>query len=878
MDVAETGVRRRCSVTREAITSQTSMHVVTTIPTLPSDRQLADAVRTGSDAAWNELVSRHVASVRAVLASRRDRRALEHHLDELRHSIEHDDGTDEGEPAVRAFRPRALATCSGGTYGPTPPHSRDDPSTPPPPSDSASVTDEELLALAFARLPEPWQTVLWHSHVERLTAAEISPLVGRTTIEVAELISTAERGLVDAFLLEYVDLGPLSPEAARVVPLLGGHVRGTLPLQDQRLVDRHFAGPRSGDDHQRSRTGFPRGDRSPDLAADIVPVAAADTVAQGTFAPPSVRRHDASDSRRLVGFASALDEHLARAIAPGVTGLSVEAHRKALGTSSRSFGSATLLAARSDRFRRVTLVGAAAAVVLVLIGAAYLIRKPFDSGDTVVTSGEQPTATAPVATEPDTSVDTTDDPADDPADDTVVTEDAPVPPTTVLDLRPAPTGSANEIEIRVDDGNRPLGVVGTAADIEISLSSPAPIFAGGTGTIDLAVANRSAEPTEATLQFDVPSGVTFDALAEGDAQCTDPDDGSSFCNVVVDADTTLDLAVRFSLESRIVGRFVVDGDRVAEPLEEQIVATGSLVHNSVGYGGISMIGNSLMTCDDAAAAGLGIDCDAVRDGTGELVNRWDVPMEFIGADPESGFVNSSAATLAVPETASIVSAHLYWSGDLDESGQSIPDDGSNAGVSLMDPSGLVTPIVADELTLGDVDATQYLGSADVTSLVAAGGAGEYLVANVRSVEVQGSYAAWSMVVVYDDAAAPRRERVVTRPFFWTAPEPRSEYGVDLPVPVVTRGRADLSMLVLEGERGFAPEGLEIGGTVVGGSSVFDSSIVGERSPMYENNLGVGIDTYDQTIDTPDGTLPIRATSEKDGVRIAVLALSVDLAP
>ena len=41
-------------------------------------------------------------------------------------------------------------------------------------------------------------------------------------------------------------------------------------------------------------------------------------------------------------------------------------------------------------------------------------------------------------------------------------------------------------------------------------------------------------------------------------------------------------------------------------------------------------------------------------------------------------------------------------------------------------------------------------------------------------------------------------------------------------------------------------------------------------------LGVDIDAYDLTIDTPDGTLGISATSDKDGIRFAVLGLTVDL--
>jgi DNA-directed RNA polymerase specialized sigma24 family protein len=819
-------------------------------PILPSDRQLVGAVRSGSDAAWNELMGRHETSVRSMLRSRKERKALAKRLANLRDTIENEDDTHEGDPAIRAFRPRALAALSGGTYGPTPhadgEHDQER-------SDPFDVTDDELIATAFALLPEPWQTVLWHSHVEQLTAAEISPLVGRTTNDVAELINTAERGLVDAFLIEYIGVGPLPPECERVVSLLGGYVRGTLPPHDQRLVERHLEGEASVAELSRS------------LA--IPALADAATAEASPFAPPAARRHTPDDSRRLVEVIASLGSFVPSAIAPGVTGLSVEAQRQALGTTSRSFGSAGLLAARSDRFRRFATFGAIAGIVIALAGAAYLVRQPFDNDGTLITAGGDDT---PASQVPVTTV------ADEP-DPTVATTE-PAPTTTEgLDLRPQPSGPSSAVELVVTDGIRAIGLRQAVPDLTLAVSSPAPIYAGGTGTIDVAVTNSGAAAADATVELLLPNGVSLEALAAGDAACTDPEGDSPFCTFSVEAGATLDFALRLRLESSTVGRLVVEGDLVTEPLEAAIVATSDLVHSSVGTGGVVTIGNSLMTCDDTAAAELGIDCADVRAGAGEFVNRWDVPMEFIGPAPQYGIVNSSSAVLDLPDASSIVSAHLYWSGDLEERQQSIPDDGSNELVTVLAPNGEVTQVVADRLSLGDIDATQYLGSADVTDIVAAGGTGSYLIGNVQSVEVQGSYAAWSLVVVYDNDAEPRRHRVVTRPFEWVAPQPRFEYAVDLPVPVVAGADAHLSVVAFEGERGFRPEAFTVGGEPLGGDAVFDSTISGERDPSYDNNLGVDIDAYDLVIDTADGTLPIRATSEKDGVRIAVLALSVDLA-
>ena len=68
----------------------------------------------------------------------------------------------------------------------------------------------------------------------------------------------------------------------------------------------------------------------------------------------------------------------------------------------------------------------------------------------------------------------------------------------------------------------------------------------------------------------------------------------------------------------------------------------------------------------------------------------------------------------------------------------------------------------------------------------------------------------------------------------------------------------------------------VGGTRLGGKNPFDSSIEGTPDRTFVNSIGGDIEAYDLTIDSPAGTLRIDATSAKDGIRLAVLGLSVDL--
>jgi hypothetical protein len=55
-----------------------------------------------------------------------------------------------------------------------------------------------------------------------------------------------------------------------------------------------------------------------------------------------------------------------------------------------------------------------------------------------------------------------------------------------------------------------------------------------------------------------------------------------------------------------------------------------------------------------------------------------------------------------------------------------------------------------------------------------------------------------------------------------------------------------------------------------------ASLIGQRSMSDDNYFGIDIDTYDLVIDASTGTLPIEATSDKDGIRLAVLALAVEV--
>jgi hypothetical protein len=206
---------------------------------LPSDRQLVDAARSGSSPAWGELVARHRPAVLGV-ARELDRRGAQERTDDvfvrLRTELTR---TEEGIDVpmqvfgVRALRPRALALLTGGTYSSVPPR-----------TGTPEVAELAAMGLAFGRMSEPWQTVLWHRLVELEPTASIAPLMGRTAVEVVALDAAAERGLFDGFLVAELDTpGAVEPACRPVVGLLGAYHRGTLPDAQRRLVDAHIGTP-----------------------------------------------------------------------------------------------------------------------------------------------------------------------------------------------------------------------------------------------------------------------------------------------------------------------------------------------------------------------------------------------------------------------------------------------------------------------------------------------------------------------------------------------------------------------------------------------------------------------------------------------------------
>ncbi|GAA2339119.1 hypothetical protein GCM10009854_14450 [Saccharopolyspora halophila] len=220
----------------------------------PSDGELLEEVRSGSSRAYAQLYERHVASAynmaRQVAKSPAEAddlvsEAFAKVLDTLR----------DGRGPTSAFRAYLLTSLRHAAYDRT---RRDrkvqladdvaevsgaDVSVPFHDTATAGL-ERTLAAQAFARLPERWQTVLWHIEVEGQSPAEVAPLLGLTSNGVSALAYRAREGLRQAYL--QVHLGQLDASDADVqhcraaADRLGAWTRGGLSKRETAQVETHL--------------------------------------------------------------------------------------------------------------------------------------------------------------------------------------------------------------------------------------------------------------------------------------------------------------------------------------------------------------------------------------------------------------------------------------------------------------------------------------------------------------------------------------------------------------------------------------------------------------------------------------------------------------
>ncbi|HWM03424.1 MAG TPA: sigma-70 family RNA polymerase sigma factor [Actinophytocola sp.] len=215
----------------------------------PSDAELIDAVRKGTVSAYGSLYERHVSSAynlaRQLTRSPAEAddlvsEAFAKVLDTLR----------AGRGPDSSFRAYLLTALRHTAYDKTRRDRKielsDDVESAggarvaEPFSDTAVAgLERSLAAQAFARLPERWQAVLWHTEIEGQSPADVAPILGLTPNGVSALAYRAREGLRQAYL--QVHLAGITERRCRATTeRLGAWTRSGLAKREKAQVEAHL--------------------------------------------------------------------------------------------------------------------------------------------------------------------------------------------------------------------------------------------------------------------------------------------------------------------------------------------------------------------------------------------------------------------------------------------------------------------------------------------------------------------------------------------------------------------------------------------------------------------------------------------------------------
>ena len=703
--------------------------------------------------------------------------------------------------------------------------------------DAAGQQEEgALAAAAFATLPERWQLVLWHTEVEGRSAAEVAPLLGLAPNAVAALAYRAREGLRQAYLQAHLR-EQTAAECRACSANLGAYVRDGLSTRDRRKVEAHLDG--------------------------------------------------CATCRGLVGELASTNTTLRAALLPALLGVPAAAYLGGLGG-----GGITGWFARLPKAQQV-LAGAGATTASV-VAAATLAVAALGGGDDAGTASTAPAVTADAPGEgagtgtgttvtlspttvttaaastsaPTTTVSATSAPGNTGGTASATTA-AKLPPATTA--APA-TSPSTTTATTTATTTTTTTTVGTPASLAIATAQLSPAVAGGELRLGLAVTNTGATPSGAvTIELPLPTGAAFRRVEKAAAVPT---------VVATDGDWTCTAAIRCSLPGLAAGgsaRVVLTvalsptappsltfhpsvsappgADVTSEPITVTIDQVRGLLTAETSRGAVQAIGNSVMTCTGST------DCALAQQFGAQNNDHHAYDMAYVNT--AGGQFNSSSAQLALAGTVS--QAFLVWGGVTAEGQSLAPSPSARGTVTFITPSG-PTVVAADEL--GDGAGGVYTAVADVTHLVSS--SGTYAVADVQTVEGEGTFGGWSLVVVVHHEALPERWLLVTAPLHSLSPERSYHTTVTLPGDVPMG--AHVVAIGFEGDPGLAGDRLDVGTLTI--ENPFRSEVPGVRTPGAPNTFGLDIVT------TPMGTaagpdLTVTASTGNDRVQLAFVAIVVE---
>ncbi len=307
-------------------------------------------------------------------------------------------------------------------------------------------------------------------------------------------------------------------------------------------------------------------------------------------------------------------------------------------------------------------------------------------------------------------------------------------------------------------------------------------------------------------------------------------------------------------------------------------------------GDVALAGNMIAHCPltDPAMPSGNAACQTARGNGGGNDN--DFTMAYVNIDPGAGRFASSRANLNIPPSSTVLWAGLYWGGSADTT-----EVGRNQ-MQLRTPAGsgynIINAQQFDIFNAGGQIGNTYASFANVTTLVQAGGTGDYFGANVVFTSNVNRYAGWALFVVFENFTLPLRNLSIFDGYIHVnatnaVTVPVSGFLTPFSGPIVSR----IGVLGFDGDRSFNGDTLQINGVntpaVEGGaldnffrSSNNDLGVINtNRFPNWGNMLGMDL----LRVNTPPGAIlngqtsaTIRVVSTNETVLVPVISFITDI--
>jgi RNA polymerase sigma factor (sigma-70 family) len=692
-------------------------------------------------------------------------------------------------------------------------------------------------ARAFARLPERWRAVLWHTEVEGESPAEVAPLLGLTPNGVAALAYRARERLRQNYLQEHIALTE-SPRCHWTGEHLAGYVRAGLARRDRSKVEDHLAECPDCRVLHRELTeensglrgviaGVLLGVAGPGYLADSVKPAGGLVAGISAFFLAGWQRF--AEGASEVAAAAGLAWHFLRFLPKRLV---------------ERFGFSNVAAAGG-------LVAAGLAGVLTFAIVLVQAEPPPTPNALPLPAPAQPKPAQPPAEVPPPAVTPTETPA---------------PPEPVLDdpVFAAPPADA------------PVNASMTKPTAMIASSEPGAVRLEATQTGTLPVTVRFAESTADAdslhLGVRLPSGMSLHGPDAGDGwNCRAPGVTEVVCDhsgPVRGGATTarIPVAVAAGLTGyqRVDVQVLNNGVKSAKQLRFPIAPAGlRLAYATVGRAGFALGGNVLLACQPRPGC-------LNQDNNVQLM----LPTLPESREPSAPAGLAKAPGLPVAKAASGAridipkSAKVTWAGlAVTSSDKALP-----AQVAVHGPDGGWQPVRLGSMraSAGDRPVTQAF--ADVTDLVAKAGGGDWWLTSGAADLPSGlaQFAGWSLTVAYADESLPHAELAI-----YAGPKPLKE-SEELNLALGQGGKTDLGVVLWDGDQERAGDSLYldklpagIAGNVARG--VNTSALICAVSPQPCTWRSPGLDVLrHQGKSTPGSLAQLQAGS--DPIEVGLLAV------